>query len=293
MHESAPTNETTEHPALVERFSEGEVHITTIGQPLNGRLLFSTPTRAEELYPHTSELRQELLAVVAHEAARHGVATIAVLRVDGFTASLTALPNLPTTEAEVVATDHGPVTILRGDEKEFFHDGLVLQKGEGALIVTGDCHTVVAWSDDPDTPVVASHAGRNSLHTINHTHPSGKESVIEEILQHFRNPATVHLRSVAGIGPDNFTHPLNHPTYGAHNQKLVSYFARYGGASEHDLEGHLDLTAVIAGQAAALDVPRAHITTDGLDTTTHDRLWSNRRDGKPRNTILVLHQTRR
>jgi hypothetical protein len=290
MNEGIRRPEKYEHPALVERYTEAAVEILTIGRPLNGRLLFSTTARAEEIYPGSSELRRELLQLVAQEAIKAGVTRLAVLRVDGFTASLTTMDTLPTTEAEVIVTDDGAVTLLRGDEPAFFHDGIILVPGEGALIITGDCHTITAWSEEPGTPVVATHAGRNSLHTINHTHTSGSESVVTEVINQFSNPRHVHLRSVAGIGPNTFTHPLNHPTFAEQNQKLVDYFARFGGAKPSDPEGRLDLATAITEQAKQGGVPADNITNDGLDTTADERLWSNRRDGKPRNTILVLHK---
>jgi hypothetical protein len=268
---------------VIERYETHKMAISTIGKPMNCRLLFSTPPRAEELYPGTKLLREKLLATLAVEASRYGIKRIYVPRVDEFNAHLARPEVFINPEIEIIGND---IELLRSDDPSFFHDGVILKPGEAAFIITGDCPTIATYSDDETEPIIASHAGRNSLHTVNHKHRTNSNSVVDEIAKQYRNPESVHLRIIAGIGKEQFTHPLDHPTYGEHNRKLVQYFAQFGAADPADQKGCLDLIQAITSQAVANGVFN-DISWDGIDTTTDPRFWSNRRDGKPRNGILV------
>ncbi len=272
---------------VVERFTNKQVDIITIGKPLNGRLLFSTKERAEELYPNTAKLRHMLIETLVAEAAANDISTLSILRVDRFNASITKTSDFDTTEAERLAG----VTLLRGDDESFYHDGVELLPGEGAVIVTGDCHTITLWSDVPNSKVIAAHAGRNSLHTINHSHVDDVESIVNTAVAKMEIGAVhLHARITAGIGADAFTHPLDHPTYGETNKDMLEHFAKVGGADVYDQDGKIDVVEVIKGQLSDLGVPINNISWDELDTASDNRLWSNRIDGKPRNTILVLNK---
>ncbi|GEM_PF-3907642 len=293
MPEKIPTIDNLEKlpTGFIERYSNDKVEIVTIGQPLNARLLYSTPAKAEELYPGTSELRKKLLETLSKEAAAHDITTLTVLRVDRFNASITTTDELKNIEPEDIGNG---IILLRSDDDSFFHDGVALEPGEGAVIVTGDCHTLTLWSDDTLSPtVIAAHAGRNSLHTISHEHTDNLESVVGSAVEKLGvYKLNIHARITAGIGPDNFKHSPNNQTYGEHNKRLLEYFSKYGGANTSDPDGKIDVAKTIKGQLAAMDIPIDNISWDGLDTSTDNRLWSNKMDDKPRNAILVLNKTK-
>lgn len=278
------TNSESLPDGIIERYENPRIGVSTFGKPFNARLLFSTPTRAEDLYPGTEQLRARLLDNLAVETNRYGATDIFVPRVDKFNASLTESSGLKNTESELLLHE---VSLHRSDDASFFHDGVILHPGEAAFIITGDCHTIVAWSDNRDEPVIASHAGRNSLHTINHTHSTACESVVYEILKKYSDPTSVHIRVLAGIGKETFTHPLDHATYAQQNQELVHYFAQFGAADPSDVTGSIDIATAIANQFVTQGVPDRQIAWDKIDTATDNRFWSNRRDGKPRNGVLV------
>ena len=275
------TNSESLPDGIIERYENNTVGVSTFGKPFNGRLLYS---RADELHPNTEHLRTRLLTNLADEANRYGATDIFVPRVDRFNASLTETSKFKNTEIE--SLPHG-VSLHRSDDESFFNDGVILSPGEAAFIITGDCHTIVAWSDNQDEPVIASHAGRNSLHTINHAHTSASESVVYEILKKYHNPISINIRVVAGIGKDIFTHPLDHAKYAKQNQELIQYFSQFSAADSTDTAGHIDIATAIRNQFIIQGVPDSQIKWDKIDTASDERFWSYRIDDKPRNGILV------
>lgn len=268
---------------VIEVYGGGNMEAITIGKPFSGRWLFSSP---EELNDEQIGGRKHLLEAIVPYALQANVATLAVPRVDRFNARITEIGSLPVDQAEQLSSS---IRLLRGEQEDYFNDGFILRPGEGAIIVTGDCHTVAFHSENPAEPVIAVHAGRNSLHRVNHVHGVESDSVIFEALHRYEDPSLVRARIIAGIGPDEFTHPLGHPKYGAHNRELLEYFAQFGAANPEDQEGHLDIAAAIKGQMLASGMDENNIAHDNLDTTTDDRLWSNRQGETRRNTIMVLH----
>lgn len=278
-------------PFLVDRFENTTLAASVIGRPLNGRRLYWSLPELENKPLETSE-RQEITNYIAQEAHRNQVHLIAVPRVDRFNAGITTVANLNRDAAEDIGNG---VALIRGDDESFFHDGVVLEPGEGAAMVTGDCHTIVAWS--PDCPqIIAAHAGRNSLHTLENEHRNDSPSVVNTLVEHMHvlgaEPSSIHLHLMAGIGRNSFTHALNDPMHGDRSRRLVPFFAQYGAADENDSLGRIDVATAIRAQCVALGVPDSHITQDGLDTATNDRLWSNRNTNKERNVVLVLNKPR-
>lgn len=184
------------------------------------------------------------------------------------------------------------VTVRTGLEK----DAVLLKRGESAGIVTGDCPTIAFWNRATGE-AAAAHAGRDSLldrRMIEEGLPSRpRASVVESVLKYTRwNSRDVFLYVSAGIGPLHFAHSSSDPVHGNRNRKMIEWIERRYGA--HCIrgkleEGRIDLYALICLQAAELGIPSSQIQSDGLDTYTHQGLWSHRNAEKRagRNIVLV------
>ncbi len=178
-------------------------------------------------------------------------------------------------------------------------DAVILRPGENALIVTGDCPTLVI-SNEKTGEVAAAHAGRDSL--IDRVHidtgiPSRKtDTVVESILLATGwEPRDLSAFICAGIGPEYFTHPWEDPVHGERNRKMIQWIIeRYGkenivGKKE---EGRIDMPTLIRSQCILLGVNPSQTYHDGIDTYTDERFWShrNREKNEGRNAALVTNE---
>lgn len=191
-------------------------------------------------------------------------------------------------------------------------DGCDIPVGHAFYIASADCPTIIARSATSGT-VIAAHAGRDCLvdrarlKTGNPSRPH--ESVVDAIVDFFHRkfsdkPGDLEVVSVCGIAAHNFSHPLDHPTYGDVNRNLVSYMiSTYGTTCIHGntQKGCLDLHNIIRAQFERRGVPGKHIQCDTIDTygdcasDDNHRWWSNARAQTPqerakRNGVMVIRR---
>ncbi len=279
MNEPA-SKETVFQEGFIERFETTSCVVYTLGKPLNGRFLYSSIGKIYASSTNDISNRNLLLESLAYECKVAGVLNVAIPRVDRFNAHITTMPSLKN------ETING-ITFYGATEENFFSDGVLLYKNQGAIIVTGDCPTIILYTDDVKDPIIATHAGRNSLHTtLGNIHCNKYESVVyagvDLLIKHGIIRQNIKVRITAGIEKEYFTHPLDNCKYGEQNKKLVEYFAKLGAADLNDKYGKIDLKKAIMAQLIRMGVPEENITTD-------ERLWSHRTGDKYRNMVLVLH----
>lgn len=184
-------------------------------------------------------------------------------------------------------------------------DGTFVPAGEAFWLSSADCITIVV--QNPATGVtIAAHAGRDCLvdkGRINHGHTRCSESVVHAILAQFPKSVWKYLRVflTCGIGPENFDHPCDHPTYGASNTKMVFDILAKWGANGKVLHGDhfagkICLSELIRSQFITVGGLQPHlIGYDGVDTYAakcragYPLWWSHRRgDGAKRNGVLIV-----
>ncbi len=190
------------------------------------------------------------------------------------------------------------VTLCRGCDA----DGVVLRPQSAFWLSSADCITIIAH-DPGSGQTVAAHGGRDCL--IDRERIKGGkrrqfESVVHAIANTFSNRkmAGVKVFMTCGIGPENFSHPVDHEKYGLDNAKMAFDIQAKWGLScifGNPFQGKISLPEVIRSQFIDLGVSPHNIGYDGVETFEdrgqdgNYRWWSYRRgDGKKRNGVLVV-----
>ncbi len=183
-------------------------------------------------------------------------------------------------------------------------DGVELSSAHhGLWISPADCPTLVVY-DLSTNRLMAAHAGRDCL-IDRHLILSGQVtrrpfSIVDTILQRLdpENPLLVKAFVCCGIGPNNFTHPWDHPEYGEDNRAVTNYLIKHYGQGVITGEvrnGCINMRALIRQQFVAGGYELANIEDDHSDTFTdrdqkNYRWWSCRRGDRERNGVLVARQ---
>ncbi len=178
-------------------------------------------------------------------------------------------------------------------------DGVEIKRGEAVLIASADCPTTVLW-DKHGNRVLVLHTGRECLINLKDENFNPKDSIIFEAVKAMGGRAP-YLRAfiTCGIKACHFSHPLDHPRYGAKNRLLIETVRKCWGdrCIEGDpQEGCLSLSELIRSQLEHAGVNPQNIHTDGFDTFSDKdednspRWHSYRRDRTNyRNGVVVFH----
>jgi copper oxidase (laccase) domain-containing protein len=252
----------------------GRVRIVAYGMPTNYRFFSFT---------HAGHF--SALAEAAHGA---GIIELAVPRVSLFNAAVAHFEEFPVSHT----FDH--IKVRTGIDT----DAVMLESGQSALIVTGDCPTL-ALSNIKTGEAVAAHAGRDSLLDrilIDTGTPSRPEESVVGMIMKYTGWNGSDLRGfiAAGIAPEHFSHSFNDRVHGERNKKMIEWIVdRYGNICIQGeiSEGKIDMKALIRAQCGLFDISSDAIEDDGIDTFTDPRFWSHRNKGKNagRNAVLVIN----
>jgi copper oxidase (laccase) domain-containing protein len=241
---------------------------------------------------------------ISKTASRTPIHTIYSPRLDQWKANLVTPANFP---SEVTHPGH-ELTLFRGAQGS----GMEIPPNTGVFFSTGDCPVVIMGSP-VSKRVVAAHAGLRELVDfdciLKRTASRKNESVVDQMISLFPQEERRGLRvkSVCGIGPACYTHPITHKEYGAQNKKLIAHIQfRFGKHCVLNAKtaGRIDLHAIIHSQAMIAGVHFEHIEDDQVDTYTdtsvgsnHYHWWSHRRakdeekvgDMPKRNGVLIIN----
>lgn len=211
---------------------------------------------------------------------------------------------------EEINTSLKGVRILRGVDA----DGCEIKRGERIMVASADCPTVIVRSRRTGR-VVAAHAGRDCLFDRKRLESGAlqrtPESVIDAIMQsetfwREKDVCEIEAFITCGIGPQNFRHRTDHPTYGKMNEKIVSHFERLGNHNNRETIagprhlGCLNLAEIIRAQFMAHGVPPENVADDGIDTygdmdADDEYTWHSSARGKTpeeksrRNLVVVVN----
>jgi copper oxidase (laccase) domain-containing protein len=233
-------------------------------------------------------------------------------RIDAYGLTAAHIPNVAPANSLVVSSRSdwfkpvafGDVVLFDSVEA----DGVILERGDSFALATGDCPTIVAYAEKAGF-AVAAHAGRQSLLGSFVDRPgqaplSGKflkDSLVAGIVQCFVDrrvscdPREIDVFVTLGIGAAAFDHLLDHPVYGAANERMLRFVRREYGKRciKDDARGTLSLRDVIEVQFHQCGVPPKNLVFDGFDTAMDReadgsfRWWSNRRGETGRNLVFV------
>lgn len=184
-------------------------------------------------------------------------------------------------------------------------DGVELLPDEGFWISSGDCPTLVVMDKDSNR-VIATHAGRDCLidrGEILRSRPTRTHrSVVDVIWNRLEpeNPRAIQAWVYCGIGPEGFSHDINHPEHGEDNQTLINWLVKHYGTGVFagpQPQGQLRLHQLIRKQFWHYGVTPRQVKTDHVDTwgdlnelTGKPAWWSRRRGDSGRNGVLVTRQ---
>ncbi|MEN9614486.1 MAG: Multi-copper polyphenol oxidoreductase laccase [Candidatus Parcubacteria bacterium] len=230
------------------------------------------------------------------------IRTVYAPRLDDWKANLVTPADFP---EKVTHQDH-PLQLFRGARGA----GMVVPKNTAVFFPTADC-PVVIMSSPRTKQVVAAHAGLRELvdfdRVLKDTPSRPNESVIDAMIASFPESERpfIELKTVCGIQRVCYRHPVDHPTYGAQNRKLIhDLLIRVGNDTVHSSEtaGRICLRSIIWYQAVPMGIKHTNISSDGVDTYTDaigtaPAWWSHRRavDNEQqdnltkRNGVLVIN----
>ncbi|MEX0931947.1 MAG: hypothetical protein WDZ88_04310 [Candidatus Paceibacterota bacterium] len=187
-------------------------------------------------------------------------------------------------------------------------DAFLLPPKSAGVIFPADCRTVVLMNRATGE-VAMAHASLSGLleesklceDTSKH-YPLGREVVEEEsvvlealriILQKGGTPKDVHAYSFLGISPKGMKYPIDHPTFGDKNRRVLKYLrwlesdaGRVGSCVVDDC--NINLRGIIYAQLSLAGV--TEFFQDEIHTDFDSHWHSFRRNRtKERNMVLVAH----
>ncbi len=173
-------------------------------------------------------------------------------------------------------------------------DGCIIPPKSAFAVTSADCPTIVAYGNDINghLQVVAAHAGRDSLVKGTDIMSMSDKSVVANAVGKLTSagvPAKkVHMHIYCGIRT-GFTHPLDHPQYGAKNRRLFVYANMYKGAIRNEETCEIDLYELIRGQAMDCDVLPKNVVFDDVDTGA-DKRWAStsREPGTDKRNLVIV-----